>query len=253
MLGLQVDTKQFEEYMAKLIAISNRSVNDVVKEQAVGLAKELVFVTQPFGDNDVAKKKGMNAVKRALILSITPAEQLYKPFENESVRKMVKKKDIKGLEIFNERVPNMKNYRFEPFSVSTHQNYKRKNRYDIRDSQKIITTDQSSWNRYLKVLENRVGMLKSGWAKILVSFGSRVPAWIRRHIGNFNFGDSKMQLNDNTPNPSIEISNILGRGDKGVVEQAMQRQVGKMQRNYEARLAHFLKNPNSGPKPTNLT
>lgn len=253
MLEVKVDTKEFEEYMGKLISISNRSVNEVVKEQAVGLAKELMFVTQPFGDDDRAKKKGFNAVKRALILSVTPAEQIYKPFnKNEDIKRYVKKKNQTALESINESIPTMKHYKFASMSPSLQQQWKRKHNYDVRTEQGLITLDMPAWKRHLKVLEDRVGMLKSGWGKVLAALGSRVPAWIRRHINGYNFGTLDMKVTAEDGKPSITISNITGKGDKDVVEQAMARQVGKMKRNYETRLAHFLRGKSTDVKPAEV-
>lgn len=253
MINVEVHTKEFEEYMGKLISISNRSVNEVVKEQAVGLAKELVFVTQPFGTDDVAKKKGMNAVKRALILAVTPADQLYEPFKkNDRIKQMVKKKDKSGLEELNKSVKGMSHYKFESMSPSLQQNWKRKNNYDVRDEQGIITFDKQGWNRHLKVLENRVGMLKAGWGKVLAALGSRMPAWIRRHVNGYTFGTLDMKVTAEDGKPSISLSNITGKGDDKAVELAMARQVGKMKRNYETRLAYFLRQGKTTVPPADV-
>lgn len=254
MLEVKVDTKEFEDYMAKLISISNRNVNEVVKEQAIGLAKELMFVTQPFGTDNNAKQKGMKAVKRALILSVTPAQDLYEPFkQNERIKQFVKKKNQVALDNFNQNVPTMKHYKFAAMSPTLQQDYKRKHNYDIRREQGLLTFDMPAWKRHLKVLEERVGMVKAGWGKVLAAFGSRVPAWIKRHLNGFNFGTLDMKITATDGKPSITLGNLMGRGDRGVVEQAMARQVGKMKANYETRLAYFLRGKNQTVKPADVS
>lgn len=241
MITIKTDTEEFSKYMAGLISISKRSVQEVVKEQAVGLAKELMFQTQPYGDSQQSKNKGVNAVKRALILSITPADQLYEPFtKNEKIKQMVKKRDMEGLQALNKNIPGLEHYRFNAFDPNDHRSYKLKHNYDIRKYQGIVTFDKSSWNRYTKSKQDLVGLVKSGWGKVLAAFGSRMPAWIRRHV-NSNYGTLKMDIDADSPTPSITISNIEGKGDQRVVEEAMRRQVNKMKLNFEKRLQHFLK------------
>lgn len=251
MLEVKIDTSEMEKYMAGLIALSNKSAGEVVKEQAAGLARELMHVAQPFGSDKAAQKKGLNATKRALILSVIPVDRVYEEFRDERIKKLARKKDHVALTEINKNIPKLKDYQIVSFSEDLHQINKRNKRYDIRDSSKLITFDKGSWKNYLKKLQDRVGQTKAGWAKLLRQFNLRIPAWIAKHVSSFNFGGVVSINTENTDNPKIEFSNITGKGDADVVRQAMERQIGKMKRLYEFRLNYYLKHGKS-PKAKDL-
>jgi outer membrane lipoprotein SlyB len=207
--GITIDSEAFSRDVGRFALLSGRSFADELKNQAKGVMREVLKVTPPFNQNNTsissAKGSGLGAMRRDLAgggrsrgnrragVFVVLADSMIDSaldtgiYQSENVRLFVRKDGtVYGTEkqYFkpNASMQELRDHHqryFKNGKMTTAGSYERNiGRWKFLD-QMVIR--RSTFERYLKTLEPRVGFLGGGFKSAAKGLGVSIPLFMRRH------------------------------------------------------------------------
>lgn len=216
-LKFDVHTELFLDRLEELSDIMGREVGDLVRGEARLLMAQAMIETPPKGKGLSVKRRQEAQIERGFKKIVSPvrpasdAEDSKYRWHDPKIQKLIKKKNADGLQqVFNAIGGRMSRAIVMPFFDKDAIKQLRGNK---KNGPKLYTFDYPAWKRRLKELKDRAGFTKAGWAISYIALGgTRVPAWIRRHI-DYARGSIDVSALDG-PNPSVTMFAKLG-GNSG--------------------------------------
>jgi hypothetical protein len=225
------------------------SVPQVLRSESRLWAGQIMRLTPPVnaagmtgGDGKKLKPKtvGERAVRRDILRAMTPADpdwpEAPKFLQRPSIRKLVLAGDVAGFLKVIGRFKEFKNWKVVPFSPAVHRAAQgSRGRVSSNKKQFIIGAGQlADFWKYLVRTVNHVGRMKAGFAVSFIALGgSRVPHFIRRHLGGAR-GSIRFELSTTARHPYVEITNFakgVGSAKMGeLVRSTFKARVNAMQR-----------------------
>jgi len=158
---------------------------DAIRQQAGLLTRELIRRTPPMRDRTLDVKGmsdlaiGYRAVTRDLKRAIEPIapEDWDLPELKSAIQS--RKADVVQTIIRRIRRDNKLTV-FPEFDSRYHTNF-RDSRGRVQVDRHRAPLDSRAWKKYLTVLKQRVGRMRSGWAPAAYLAGEKVPQWVARH------------------------------------------------------------------------
>lgn len=217
------------EGLERLGGVLSRFITDlgidsevIIKQTARQLANDFMTETAPFirdlnsgqtgivSNKKVAKDTGINAIRHDLLNCVTPVSEIFdQAFKNKYVEKIIKNKNVAGLQALIAKSNKLRGWKVVPFTKNLHTDQRdRYSRYRVPKSLRQMTFDERELRRYQQSLEKRVGFSKAGWGLTVAALGGKVPPWISRHFG-YCKGTVQTNIQDKN-NPSVEFSNSSG-------------------------------------------
>jgi hypothetical protein len=182
---LVIDSKNFNEDLARLASDVRVNAVRVVKTQARLLLVEIIKWTPPYakaGSSAQAKRLGENAVANDIyqywgtVRKDNPKSQVDFLTHRNNVLEMAKARDYGK---FNEMMNDMHKRKAIPFDRNL---IRRGARHGVHiNNLRRRTLDREGLDKYVKDLQKRVGWAKAGWAKSAAELGIALPAYVRRH------------------------------------------------------------------------
>lgn len=185
------ELSKFENNMKKLAEVSDKTIDDVLKQQAKLFCVDLAFVTQPFGKNLNSKRSGERAIKGDIRNVYLSNNKAYDHLENEKTTGCAKRfyalikagKYAEAAKITEKlNLPSM------PFDEGlAHQSARKYNgRVYKANPNKFFAYPQKLVEKYIKEIQKRVGMAKSGWYQAAKSINDqsmiKLPSWIKKQV-----------------------------------------------------------------------
>ena len=126
----------------------------------------------------------------------------------------------------------------------------RDNRGRVNRTKRVFVMEAGAHKKYVREVQSRVGLMKSGWAPALRSVGGagEIPSWVARHTRNPGF----VVNNLGNSSPSVTVGNVA----KGVgqiqhfVRGALNARVNAMRRNIRLILSDYSKDVAQGMRVT---
>ena len=222
---VKVDTKQCENELVRLAAVTGEDIGDILRQEGRLAADLLMSYTPPFkkyGKKGGAKKAGDTRIKIEVGALFLAGSEFKGKGENsiiEKIGKASKAGDTSALAMLLPKAGlDIPIERIHPASLNTaHQNSRMRNGriegkrkrggkpptgYYVRN--KYLARTRFEINRQKKRAQAAVGKAKSGWSAGLLHFGGKPPAYVSRH------GLSRGSFSDNSKdkrNPYIILTN----------------------------------------------
>ena len=208
-----VDDGQLSDAINSFAAYVNKTVPEIVRAQARLVAVNLATQTQPFGDDDAAQFKGVNAVRidlgrvfigRGRVIEIASKNQ------SNGVAQWLKRAAEDGNELAVGDA--WKALTGRSIEVGTnvnpawHQGQRNAKGRVKRGAKPMIVLSESSLNSYTKRKEKLVGFGKSGWSACARALGGTrgIPGWVSRKKGPGTVDD---QTRGQTDFPHVAMTN----------------------------------------------
>ena len=235
-INVVVDDHEVSSLLNRFAAYKNKTVPEIVRAQGRLVAVNLAHNTQPYGDDDAAKFKGQNAVRRDIgrvfigperVIEIAKIGAATNPI-SRWILEAVKKGDEEGVRTAWQRLSG------KPITVSKnvvpswHQSQRNRRGRVPRSAEAMIILRETSLRAYTTTKAKLVGFGKSGWAAAARALGGTrgIPGWVTRNDGPGGVTDNT-KGKTNTPyvvltNNVRYISDILPQKevDKAVLLQA---------------------------------
>jgi len=216
---INIEVKGVEELNAaimRLVGDLNIPFQEVFPQEVKLLATEFMKRTPPFPNGDMAGSNDKQAQTAGVTVaggdvdrSQTPVGIAFKEeSKNKWLRKIIRKKDVEKLKAAFRHIPTMTGWTVQTFNSEVHKRLRGRTggRYKVSSRHRIMTLDNAKQKTYKKKEEKQVGWMKSGWAVAVAMLGGRVPAWIKRHLGDAP-GGIEMDVGDNNKAPFVRIWN----------------------------------------------
>jgi len=239
-----LDDTAFKRSLLRFYASQNKSWPEVLRAQGRLVAVNLAYQTQPFGEA-AGRKQGEGKVLTDLLRIYAPMGYVFKKIEEQSRQMAVafwamvksnRKDDAKKL-LERVNLPQFSQAEIGPMdSGAAHREAKapipRRPRVGRSQRPLLIVEQAQKFNSYVKLVQQRVGMAKAGWAACAKILGGMrgLPQWVTRHAGKRSAGSVLDRTQGSSP--SITMTNHVPWVDKCLNEGQMQRaldiQAGKM-------------------------
>jgi len=223
---VEFDRTRFDAALREFRRYSRRSLQEVLRQQAKGIVRQIADRTPPGGPSTFgsqAKKRGEAAVERDIRKILVAGSY--------NSRAAAKDGDLSAA--------NWANYVVDPASV--HKRYRNARGRVRREITPKIKVKAGDLKRLISAKKKMVGYLASGWKQAAAKFGAKLPAWITRHSGAGSSREVSSQV-------SIEVvaTNSVGYADKAaninqIVQASLNAQAGNMRRQVESYLARAAK------------
>jgi hypothetical protein len=180
----------------------------IVADESRKLAKQIVGFTPP-----KSLAQGRKAVARDIQRAATPfdASKFTQPKMRERIDALAKDGNYDALNAILKNIKgNMAKWRVAPFHPDLHRKA-RVSRGRVLSTKKIFVTQARALAAYIKKMQDRVGLRKSGWLPALLALGGKAPAWVARHLGHAP-GTARVTLVGTNPGVTIS-SHAAGVGD----------------------------------------
>lgn len=219
-----IRSDRFDALINKLRGLPDIRINgkplrtdDAIKAQAGLLARELMRRTPPTvnrgsrGKGRTDQKIGMAAVKRDIGNAMEPLRPI--EWRNKKIAKAFRDNDAQSAQAILRNIRGDKKLTvFPDFDHRFHTNF-RDSRGRVQRTQHRATLAAKDWDNYVRIVQARVGRMKSGWAPAAVAAGERVPAWVAKHQAKPGYA------HDMTKHPT-EPSFILLNAARGIRDMA---------------------------------
>jgi len=173
--------KGFNRALRNLARVVDIDAKTVVKSQAIGLAKDAMTYTQPWGTGS-AQKRMLDAPETGSIeRGFKRIVNLLSPdsWRNPRVRKLIEEKKFKQLEGFLKHVAHRDVKVVDTGAAEAHH---RHHKFERR-APKVAVVDAAWRKKRAEKLRLRAGTTKAGFAKAAFLLGAtKFPEWIKRHI-----------------------------------------------------------------------
>lgn len=244
-----VDTRGLNKAIRELAAVTDKTLDDVLKQQAKLAVKDAISLTPPFqkfGSATSRKhlKAGENAIERDLNNVFTPSNESFIDSaitaNNGSRRFITRKHRKKDGTVFltDWAIASTSMSEMEPF----HKSRLRSGNAGGRGSGRIKgggkgTKDTGRWKeqhrmvvpynnlaKYAKQIKARVGFAKDGWSTAAYKLGLKVQRWISRHDAP---GGYQAKLGKGVREKFIQFSNAVSYIKETGLESRILKQVYK--------------------------
>jgi hypothetical protein len=269
----EVDDVAFRTALLNFYRHSQKSLSEVIRSQARLVATNLVFQTQPFGGSKAVtgqdasgKALGEGAVHRDIRKVYKLSSDIFQDVARTSVNaargfvKLIKDRKLDEAKKILTRInlPHSLSLAFvqEFDGGQSHREalapIPRRPRIRRAQNPLSIVPNAAPLKNYIKEVQKRVGIAKSGWAACAIALGGTrgrsgaegneqqsVPAWVKRHAGGKGGGtviDRSMSLGDafvDMINHVPWIANCLNAGQQ---QRALDIQRFKMEKAIESAL-----------------
>lgn len=232
-IQFEVDDVEFRAALLNFYRHSQKSLSEVIRSQARLVATNLVFQTQPFGGSKAVtgqdasgKALGEGAVNRDIRKVYKVPGDIFQDVARTSLNaargfvKLIKDRKLDEARKILTRInlPHSLSLAFvqEFDGGQSHREARapipRRPRIRRQQNALSIVADRAPLKNYIKEVQKRVGIAKSGWAACAIALGGTrgrsgaagneqqsVPAWVKRHAGGKGGGtviDRSMSLGD---------------------------------------------------------
>jgi hypothetical protein len=198
------DEKAFAEQAKRLAVFADKSIEEVVREQAGLAAIDCMRLTPPYGKRPLKeslaeqRRAGQRKVKIDVARAFQPLKSIHvvsNPRDEKvgkEVRRLIRKGDYLNLEAM------LKQFGIRTLGIikeATGQllDQLRDRRGNVRKKvASYLVVSGASIGRLLRKQLSKVGLAKSGWVRCLDGLGrtDKVPAWIRGHAGQGVFAQT---------------------------------------------------------------
>lgn len=249
-MNAQINATEMAKLNALLIkqaSISKKSAQEILKQQAKLLVKDLVKYTYPEANSEAAEtpKKRMEIkvgkeIKKSMHGYATKG--IRDPEFKERIDKLVNAKDKDSLQQIFEHIPKFNQYRVVDFSPDYHQGDRLSSGtgvLNVKNNKYRITLDNPDLKGYKTRIKNFAGKLKASWLLAANVVGIKLPMWISRHSA-YATTVGKVVYNDNEENPNIKIYNSANPTSYiiSVVNRCLQYRARAMYRDLEHKLKY---------------
>lgn len=186
----------FDDSLRKIAELSQRTMEDVLKQQAGLIARDAMRLTPPFGKNPLKeamgtqKKSGEGAVSHDVDLVFKPLDgygivnstQTYKHGNlSERIRKAVRAKDFTLAEALLNKAGLKPLAVIDKATIELHRDKVGKALRPKGRAYRVRVA--SSIDRLKRQIKSQIGEAKAGWLKALRLFDREwnAPKWIKRH------------------------------------------------------------------------
>jgi len=233
----------FERSLKRLIAETDRSVGDIVRQEARLFCVDLIHKTQPFGRTKKANEKGSRAVYRDVGRVYANPGRVYKEVQTGSddaakaLYYLLKNNRYSEAEEMLRTVGTsmVAGLRVRDFDGGKeHQSRRRLGRVDgVRPS--VVIPNPQNRTRYSESIAKRVGTAKRSWAVGLPRLGSmaRIPKWLRRG----RHGSMDDHTRGRRPLKGVVFSSHISYIHRVLKERDVKRSLMQRSRSIEKRLA----------------
>lgn len=263
--GITIDSEAFARDVGRFALLTGRSFAEELQNQARGVLKEVLSVTPPFNQNNKsissAKGAGLSAIRRDLaggghkrgsrragVFVVLPDHMIESAldtglYQTENVRLFVRKDGtVYGTEkqYFkpNASMQELRDHHrryFRNGKMTTAGSYERNiGRWKFLD-QMVIR--RSTFERYLKTLEPRVGFLGGGFRSAAAGLKVAIPLFMRRHSS-----PGGLVMNLTGDDLSIIIKNdVRYAGETRDLARRFEWAIGVQQNKMERQVPHLLR------------
>lgn len=228
----------FDQGLQRLLATSKKSAAEVMRQQARLLFVEVAKVTPPFGSG--ALQKTGEAQKNARAKVAADIYGLYglpndafdaikdrNPGEAQAFWYLHKKGDTAGAsDLLRAATGSI----LHPFDDGAHhrRNFRKKTK-----NFRFYVSDPANLKAYVRLMQDRVWWLASGWSEPLAALGARVPAGVNRHrapgLLRVEITDQAIEITmRNDVRYAVKIDNLRNR-----IRYAMDRRADALNRRWE--------------------
>lgn len=215
-ITLDVDLRQFEEFIRRRVALGREPVAAIVRAEGKLLAGDLTKLTPPFGSLSgreswgAQRRIGNRAIEKDInraFKSIDDLQLLASPAGpvGERALMLLRRRDFVGLEAIlrNVGISDFSAVDFLAGELMAEHEATRDNRGRVRAGTVARWARGRKIRKLIRDRQKAVGKAKAGWGVSYMRLGGRVPAWISRHGSRQGFLSERVQ----GVNPRIVISN----------------------------------------------
>jgi len=227
----------------------NYTTEDIIKQTTKQIAEALTHSTPPYvikpgtapTTNLAGKRAGENAIKRDIINTIKPVQDVFgnKPKE-KSIAKLIRRRKTEGMLEVLKNIKGIKNPQIIPFSESVHLQARGSGRYREKKPRSTFTWDRKQTHDYIKKVQARVGLSKAGWHLTAVAYGAKPIEWLARHFGYakawFVEHKANNQFATTMSNTAPELNRHRGEYNKAIASLA-----DRMLKDFYAKLNYLIK------------
>ncbi len=188
----------------------------ILQDESRKLVKQVMGITPP-----KSLAQGRAAVERDIHRAETPfSTEGYKGKLKDRLDKLAAAGDVAAINAILKNIKGRSaNWRVMNFSRELHQTA-RGSRGRVISVKNIFVLQVRELAKYVKSIQARVGLRKSGWLPALTVLGGRAPAWVARHVSNAP-GTAALQLTGMMPGITIS-SHAAGVGeDRRLIQYAV--------------------------------
>lgn len=217
--------------MNKIAGIVNKTLLEILRQQAGLFARDAMKITPPFGASSVREsygkqyRTGQAAVDHDVDLTFRPVDSYWilksdNHYAHGDLGAQIREAIQKNNWLLAEFLLNKA--RLKPAGVipdATIELHKQKfdKAFRVR-GRKYAVKNKASIGRVKLALRNRVGIAKAGWMEAYTKYGrtmDTVPNWIKRHQGIAN-GRTSEKLSDTKPEITLEnpVPYVQDRADE---------------------------------------
>jgi len=237
----EVEHERFAAAMARYTLYTGKTLEQAMLDQARLLVMDVVKVTPPFHQGvgqsvSVAKRAG----ERSILKNMNRLFAEHELIGSRRVTHLFGRTDVEGLPFVvpaPEKNPNVE-------AIYREEDGKAKNRRKYRYENKRIHVDVRKSRRIYRKAARNVGWLAGGWNTAANRFGTKLPAFVRRH----GAAPGQVQVKMDKVSMHVSLQNAVGYGFRigGMVKRiwfaetkrihALERQIPRLLKIYEREL-----------------
>jgi hypothetical protein len=151
MIEIQLDSRDFGKALAQFAANSKKDAETLLKDQARLFVRDVIGITPPNSNFKMDKNSGLITMYKDIGLTLKP------------VRYLTKKQKA------------------SPVDAAAHHRSQRNRRGRVNKNAVRAVVAYQAFKAQLLAMKKRQGRLAAGWNASAETFGTKVPAWIKRH------------------------------------------------------------------------
>lgn len=223
-INLTMEAQGFRHMINMIATHTKADVRLIVRDEAVGLLKQIIQFTPPFGEAYMTasgsmrkphgKTVGKNAVNRDIRRALNP--MLEEDWNNPRIKDIIRNKDAKAMAavLDNSKYSKSKGMQHFTGDIKT-QHLSKRDRYGrVRTRANVFTFEGAETLSYIKKVQKRVGMAKGSWGKALALVGGKPTSWTIKALAESSQTIHKeLNLLNDPVKPSLTVTS-MARGVK---------------------------------------